>query len=83
MALKLTKEVFIVGAKRTPFGGFGGALKDFVMLSTIALTKRQKVFNCVLFACTRASAQVNCEHGERDACLYRVELESVKMMKYA
>jgi acetyl-CoA acyltransferase 2 len=29
MALKLTKEVFIVGAKRTPFGGFGGALKDF------------------------------------------------------
>ena len=28
MAYKLTKEVFIVGAKRTAFGAYGGSLKD-------------------------------------------------------
>jgi len=28
MAYKLTKEIFIVGAKRTAFGAYGGSLKD-------------------------------------------------------
>ena len=29
MATKLSREIWIVGARRTAFGGFGGALKDF------------------------------------------------------
>src|SRR3954471_22502362 len=29
MASKLPREIWIVGAKRTAFGAFGGALKDF------------------------------------------------------
>ena len=29
MAHKLTKEIFIVGAKRTAFGAYGGSLKGF------------------------------------------------------
>ena len=48
MAYKLTKEIFIVGAKRTAFGAYGGTLKDHTandlqVISTIAALKSANV----------------------------------------
>lgn len=48
MAYKLTKDIFIVGAKRTAFGAYGGSLKGFTandlqVISTTAALKAAKV----------------------------------------